>query len=383
MPPNWVPATKSSTPTWLRHLHWLLALALIPLAISILTPGESREHLIDRLRKAAEEAKSRSPSIAVRENSGRPVSPATENNNDDFEFDLDEVCAKLPNNRLKGALLPRDSHVPWLFAILAIIFYMTFFFLLSSDRSAKPLHIFWAGFFTATVGVFLLMAVQFLAALSTTGLIRARGILGLIVLLFLLIGISYHMALNPNTGVVASFIGFTLGVGLCEELCKAVPMLSANKLGVHYSWRGAFIWGLASGAGFGVAEGIHYSYDMYNGFAGLGTYLVRFISCVALHAVWSGSVGISIQQTTQEQRDNNENPWLAAVHLGRVIAVPMVLHGLYDTLLKKDMAFLAMLTAIASYGWLAFVIYRLRDQDDANERAAYVASFIRSRTGGT
>ena len=44
------------------------------------------------------------------------------------------------------------------------------------------------------------------------------------------------------------------------------------------------------------AEGIMYSSRYYNGFASPGIYFVRFISCVALHALWTGSVGISVHR---------------------------------------------------------------------------------------
>jgi hypothetical protein len=32
------------------------------------------------------------------------------------------------------------------------------------------------------------------------------------------------------------------------------------------------------------------------------------------------------------------------------------LHGLYDTLLKREMEGYALLTALASFGWLVFVV---------------------------
>ena len=63
-----------------------------------------------------------------------------------------------------------------------------------------------------------------------------------------------------------------------------------------------------------------------------GVYLVRFASCVALHAVWSASVAVAIFNL-QYKVDTSE-PWLVAI---RAALIPMVLHGLYDTLLKKDM----------------------------------------------
>jgi len=40
----------------------------------------------------------------------------------------------------------------------------------------------------------------------------------------------------------------------------------------------------------------HVFQPLYNGLAGPGIYFVRFISCVALHALWSGSVGISVHR---------------------------------------------------------------------------------------
>ena len=43
-----------------------------------------------------------------------------------------------------------------------------------------------------------------------------------------------------------------------------------------------------------------------------------------------------------------------------LVSVPMVLHGLYDTLLKKDYHVLALLTALASFIWLAWQIESAR-----------------------
>jgi RsiW-degrading membrane proteinase PrsW (M82 family) len=259
--------------------------------------------------------------------------------------------------------------------------FMTFFVLLASDRSARPLHLLGLGSFTATFGILLLMIVQ---VLSLLGFVGGDGIVGLILLLLALIGLSYRAALDPNIGFLGSFFGFTFGVGLCEEMCKALPILVYYRIGNKQTWRGAFLWGLASGAGFGVSEGVMYSQDFYNGLAGPGMYVVRFISCVALHAVWSGSVGISIHQRQDLLRPDHEDWWmnLGQYCLGvmRMIAVPMVLHGLYDTLLKKELDFLALLVAVASFGYLAWLISRLRHSDDEDERAAYVANFIRSRT---
>jgi RsiW-degrading membrane proteinase PrsW (M82 family) len=149
------------------------------------------------------------------------------------------------------------------------------------------------------------------------------------------------------------------------------------------TWRGAFLWGLASGIGFGISEGIMYSQDFYNGISGSWIYVVRFISCVALHAIWSGSVGISIHQRQHLAKAEESEGWLGyLLNVLILIAVPMVLHGLYDTLLKKDLSFLALMTAAVSFGYLAWQISNLRTSDDEDERAAYVANYIRQRGAG-
>src|SRR5205823_12009793 len=111
-----------------------------------------------------------------------------------------------------------------------------------------------------------------------------------------LIGLSYRAALDPDNGFWVSFIGFTLGVGLLEELCKIFPVVVRYCRVPDDNWRGAFLWGLASGAGFGIAEGVIYSANYYNGITGSGIYVVRFVSCVALHALWTGCAAITVQQ---------------------------------------------------------------------------------------
>lgn len=52
----------------------------------------------------------------------------------------------------------------------------------------------------------------------------------------------------------------------------------------------------------------------------------------------------------------------------------MLLHGLYDTLLKKDHEALALLVAVVSFGWLAWNIeLMLKKERDDPEAAMAVA----------
>lgn len=112
------------------------------------------------------------------------------------------------------------------------------------------------------------------------------------------------------------------------------------------------MWGLISGVGFGVSEGITYSSDYYNGISPASMYVVRFVSCVGLHAIWTASVGIMIYRRREATAEiNNLLDWLA--YLLSVAIVPMILHGLYDTMLKQDYHGCALLVVVLSFGWLA------------------------------
>ena len=124
-------------------------------------------------------------------------------------------------------------------------------------------------------------------------------------------------------------------------------------------WRGDCLWGLASGIGFGVSEGIMYSARFYNGILGADIYLVRFISCVALHAMWSASVGIAIARNV-DAYEGVDDFWSFLLFMLRIIAVPMVLHGFYDTLLKQNMNGWALAVALLSFGWLVMHIEMAR-----------------------
>jgi hypothetical protein len=82
---------------------------------------------------------------------------------------------------------------------------------------------------------------------------------------------------------------------------------------------------------------------------------------VALHATWSAAISIIAAQNLAGFDTDDAFTW--CLHLLRIIAIPAVLHGLYDTLLKRDMGGYALLTAAASFAWLVFVIERTRSGD--------------------
>ncbi len=109
-----------------------------------------------------------------------------------------------------------------------------------------------------------------------------------------------------------------------------------------------------------------YSSRYYNGIAGADMYVVRFVSCAALHAIWTASVGITMwrrQETIQGDMD-----WTTyAQAILQILAVPMVLHGLYDTLLKKDLDLWATAVGLATFAWFVFQVEMARGTETEPE----------------
>ncbi len=359
------PLTANETPLWLRHLHWLLALALIPLAFSLLHKSADDEDLKSRLRDTVAQAP---PEVQDRVEQVMSSDDAT----------VDDLFNVLPNRKLLGAFLPRNSKLHWLMALGSIVLFMSFFMLLGSDGSTAPWHLLLVGLFTATIGIALLLLLQLAAEATQGSWYFGRGIVALVLLIVKLIGASYSAASDPDSNFFLSFLGYTVGVGLCEETCKLLPVMFRFRRPNDYSWRNAFLWGLASGAGFGISEGIIYAGTGYNGITGGQIYLVRFISCVALHAVWTGSAAVMLHR--KQHLLQASMPWYEYfVPLIVYVGIPMVLHGLYDTCLKKDQNAIALVVAIVSFGYLAVQIYLLHGADDLEANRQMLREYQRRR----
>jgi RsiW-degrading membrane proteinase PrsW (M82 family)/DNA-directed RNA polymerase subunit RPC12/RpoP len=370
------PLTMNEPPLWLRHLHWLLVLALLPLAFSLLNKSDE-EDFHERFRKTMETAPE---DVQLR------ILHVLQKANDEAADDenggvsREDLFAALPEHKLIGALVPYGSFAHWGFAAGSAVLFMAFFLLLASHKTANPLHLLGMGLFTATIGILLLLLLQTIANWTQGIWLRGGSIVVVIFYIVKLIGFSYQAALDPDNGFFLSFVGYTLGVGFCEELCKALPLLwyYHNNNPSSRRWRTAFLWGLASGAGFGIAEGIMYSSRYYNGISGADTYVVRFISCVALHALWTGSVAITLHQ--KQSLLHAVDSWYEYIpRLYLIVGVPMVLHGLYDTLLKKDMNAVALGVAVLSFLFLAFQISRWHSEDDEEAHRAMLREYKRRR----
>jgi len=304
---------------------------LLPLAIFTFTAK-------DDLKERREESRRQNPEIAKQ--FGTP------------QLYPDEVAA-YPSHRIDGAAFSIHTSVHWAIALLTALIFWEFILVIQPMGNSTSRQLWAVGIFTGTIGILMLIIVTITGALA--------AVLDIPVLKYL--GYSYFAATRPDTGFVASMIGFTVGVGFLEELCKALPLYWHYRRSATLDARGAVVWGLATGIGFGVSEGISYSGNFYNGISGGGIYIVRFISCVSLHAIWSATVAILIWRR-QDRIHNMEKfyHWFPIVF--STLASSMVIHGFYDTCLKKEYGVAALGAAILSFA----VFFWLYDRACREER---------------
>jgi RsiW-degrading membrane proteinase PrsW (M82 family) len=178
-----------------------------------------------------------------------------------------------------------------------------------------------------------------LASLFTTGIV---GIFALSKLYEHVLPAVYLNLIKSESGLVRLF-GFIVQVGICEELCKTLPIIGYLLWKRRQSEASTVVLiGVFSGLGFAAFENIDYgfrsierSYELtrQHGAAGgvIGTadamvnVMLRSLSLVFCHSVWSGIVGYFLAVA-----------WLAGKRRGALLLVGLltasVLHGIYDWL---------------------------------------------------
>jgi RsiW-degrading membrane proteinase PrsW (M82 family) len=83
---------------------------------------------------------------------------------------------------------------------------------------------------------------------------------------------------------------------------------------------------------------------------------------VALHSVWTGAGAVLLYFN----QDNLQSDWSDIIMiLALTLGIPIILHGLYDTLLKQNMPAMALLTAVVSVAWLISVVEKQTLSDAA------------------
>lgn len=318
---------------WRRVARWSLLLALIPLGIFTFIAE-------DDLKVRVEQTRKQNPEIS-KKFAGRMIS--------------EEELALIPSHRIEGAAFARSTSAHWILAILSALVFWEFILIVQPMGNSTSKQLWAVGVFTGTIGILMLLIIQVIAIVSAR--VGGFGGCSILPIVFLLkfIGFSYWAALDPSNGFFVSMLGFTFGVGLMEEFFKALPIFWHYRRSGTLDVRGAVVWGLATGIGFGVSEGISYCSSYYNGLSGGGVYVVRFISCVALHAVWSATAAILIWRR-QDTLQNLERWWQWLPPVFATLWISMILHAFYDTCLKKEVGVWSLVSAVASFA-LFFWMY--------------------------
>jgi protease PrsW len=122
---------------------------------------------------------------------------------------------------------------------------------------------------------------------------------------------------------------YILAIGLPEELCKSLTLFALLKKSNPLSPQLMVFYGLMSGLGFGIYEGVDYQMGRNFRYASGGAeyYLLNLVRLTALpflHAMWAGIAGFFIGFAGLYPRRRR-----GLVFVG--IALPAVLHGLYNT----------------------------------------------------
>jgi len=167
-----------------------------------------------------------------------------------------------------------------------------------------------------------------------------------------------------GAGMIPRMIGFVLGVGVLEELCKALSvylfLLRPGKLKDPLT---SAFYGATSGLGFAIAEGATYSLlyrmSLTRGDLDFGSYVIantiRFVSLPLFHAILAGIVGYFMGLAAINPSRRN-----AIIFIG--VAIAAALHGFYNTFAGNILGLL-----IIGFSILLFVSYIRRSKHMVEE----------------
>lgn len=179
----------------------------------------------------------------------------------------------------------------------------------------------------------------------------------------LMLFVIYHYTpirwLLPGTSGELSWqkwISFVVGVGFPEELSKAVILVLMFKKQDHLTPHTMLFYGLMSGLGFGIYEGVNYQFGINLTISRTASeyYLLnvlRLTSLPFLHAVWTGIAGHFIGFAYRY-------PERGRLLWGAALLVPMVLHGTYDAFANT-----ALGVVVAMFSVLALNLYLARSME--------------------
>lgn len=193
-------------------------------------------------------------------------------------------------------------------------------------------------------------------AFFVTGLASVSGLL----LLYQFWPLSQINLWLRSNHLLLVWLGYVFGVGLPEELCKAFVLVVLLRRVGPMQPQALLFYGLMSGLGFGLYEGIKYQTrenfefafrssgqpDAYFAAQYYLLNLIRLTTLPFLHAIWTGIAGYFIGFADQFP---DRRRGLAIVAIG----LPALLHGTYNTFGGALGLIVALLSVLALNLYLA------------------------------
>lgn len=134
---------------------------------------------------------------------------------------------------------------------------------------------------------------------------------------------------EDNHGFFSQLIGYIFGVGVFEEFIKLLPVyLLLRKSKEPLIPQTVVFYGLMSGIGFGVFEGVIYQLTVNAELDYSTSFFMNIarLTCLPfLHSIWAGISAYFLAFSFLYPK-NRRSMWILA------ILIPALLHGLYDTL---------------------------------------------------
>jgi protease PrsW len=187
---------------------------------------------------------------------------------------------------------------------------------------------------------------------QAVGAFAATAFISMSILLYSyrILPFSWLSDLTDSRHSIVRCLGFIFGVGLPEELCKSAAIFyilnRAKKTGISVS--DIIFYGLMSGLGFGIYEGV--SYQMGRNFSYSSSsseyYLlniIRLTSLPFLHAIWTGIAAYFLSFSFLFPRRRKGLILLA-------IGIPTILHAFYDIFALDTLGILLAVLSVAIFG---------------------------------
>jgi len=202
------------------------------------------------------------------------------------------------------AVVRADFMAYWAIALYFSVLWALFFYYLFKTPQVRTSICFLCFFFTGIISIAVLLVLQQIPPWS----------------------ILYQLANSES--FLARALGMFLAVGINEEVCKAAIIFwLVKRPGVFLMPQTVVFYGMISGLGFGIYEGVAYQQTFNRDLGVDASYflnIARLTSLPFLHAIWTGIAAYFIGFSALVPKKKH-GLWILA------IIIPALLHAIYNT----------------------------------------------------